>query len=75
MASTQISDVIVPEVYETYMAENLPEKTAFFDSGVVVRNGMLDGNATEGLTYLMIRLAAQHLTNLEQANRLHVLLI
>ena len=48
MASTQISDVIVPEVYETYMAENLPEKTAFFDSGVVVRNGMLDGNATEG---------------------------
>jgi len=48
MASTQIADVIVPEVYETYTAENLPELTAFYDSGVVVRNSMLDGNAMEG---------------------------
>ena len=48
MASTQISDVIVPEVYETYTAEDLPELTAFYESGVVVRNAMLDGNAQEG---------------------------
>ena len=48
MANTQISDVIVPEVYETYTAEDLPESTAFFDSGVVIRNSMLDANALEG---------------------------
>lgn len=48
MAITQIADVIVPQVYETYTAENLPEKTAFFDSGVVIRNSMLDANALEG---------------------------
>ena len=48
MASTQIVDVIVPEVYETYTAENLPELTSFYESGVVVRNAMLDGNAMEG---------------------------
>jgi hypothetical protein len=48
MATTQIVDVIVPEVYETYMAEDLPELTAFYESGVVIRNSMLDMNAIEG---------------------------
>lgn len=48
MALTQIADVIVPEVYETYSAEDIPELTAFYESGVVVRNSMLDGNAMEG---------------------------
>tara|TARA_R110000744_G_scaffold354112_1_gene460513 strand:- start:1861 stop:2868 length:1008 start_codon:yes stop_codon:yes gene_type:complete len=48
MSSTQISDVIVPEVYETYTAENIPELTDFFESGVVIRNPMLDANAMEG---------------------------
>lgn len=51
--STQIQDVIVPEVYATYTAVDSPEKTAFFDSGVIVRNVMLDSRATSqgGDTY------------------------
>ena len=48
MSSTQISDVIVPEVYATYTAENLPELTAFYTSGVVLQNSMLDASALEG---------------------------
>ena len=42
MATTRLTDVIVPEVYETYKAVNNPETTAFFDSGIAVRNQMLD---------------------------------
>lgn len=48
MATTRISDVIIPEVYETYTAVNSPEKTNFFESGVIVRNGMLDAKANDG---------------------------
>lgn len=48
MATTQISDVVVPEVYLTYQADNSPEKTAFFDSGVVVRNPVLDQSLDGG---------------------------
>lgn len=48
MATTQIADVIVPAVYMTYTAVNSPEKTAFFDSGVAVRNPMLDTALDEG---------------------------
>ena len=48
MAVTQIADVIVPEVYDTYTAENLPTLSAFYTSGVVIQNGMLDANAIEG---------------------------
>lgn len=48
MALTQLSDVIIPEVYESYTAVDNPEKTAFFESGVAVRNGMLDAKANEG---------------------------
>lgn len=48
MATTRLSDVIVPEVYETYSTENSPEKTAFFQSGVAVRNPMLDQKANSG---------------------------
>ena len=48
MAVTQIADVIVPEVYDTYTAENLPELTAFYTSGVVIQNSMLDASALEG---------------------------
>ena len=48
MASTQIADVIVPEVYDTYTAENLPELTAFYTSGVVIQNSMLNASALEG---------------------------
>ena len=48
MATTQISDVVVPEVYLTYQADNSPETTAFFDSGVVVRNPVLDASLDGG---------------------------
>lgn len=45
MALVQLADVIIPEIYLGYTAVNSPEKTAFFESGIVVRNGMLDGLA------------------------------
>lgn len=48
MALTQLTDVIIPEVYQSYTAVNSPEKTAFFESGVVVRNTMLDQKANSG---------------------------
>jgi hypothetical protein len=48
MATTRLSDAVIPEVYADYQAENTPEKTAFFDSGVVVRNQMLDAKANTG---------------------------
>lgn len=43
MATTRISDVYVPEVYTSYTAVDSPEKTAFFESGVAVRNSALGG--------------------------------
>src|SRR5690606_26029437 len=48
MATTRLSDAVIPEVYADYQAENSPEKTAFFESGVVVRNDMLDQKANTG---------------------------
>ena len=48
MATVRLTDVIVPEVYETYKAVNNPETTAFFQSGVAVRNPMLDAKASSG---------------------------
>lgn len=48
MALTQLTDVIVPEVYQSYTAVNSPEKSAFFESGVVIRNSMLDQKANSG---------------------------
>lgn len=48
MALVQLTDVIEPEVYATYEAEDSPEKTAFFESGVVVRNELLDQKADTG---------------------------
>lgn len=47
-STTRVSDVIIPEVYETYTAVNSPEKTAFFESGIVVRNALLDAAAGNG---------------------------
>lgn len=47
MASTLLSDVIIPAVYESYTAVDSPELTAFFQSGVAVRNAVLD-NAFSG---------------------------
>lgn len=48
MALVQLADVIVPAVYETYAAENSPELTAFFQSGVAVRNDLIDSLADGG---------------------------
>ena len=48
MATTRIADVIIPEVYATYTAVNSPEKTAFFESGVIITNEALNGYATNG---------------------------
>jgi hypothetical protein len=41
-ASTLLSDVIIPVVYMSYTAIDGPELTAFFESGVAVRNAALD---------------------------------
>ena len=48
MALTQLSDVIIPEVYQTYSAVNSPVKTAFYQSGVIVQNTGLNAKANEG---------------------------
>ena len=48
MATTRLSDVIVPEVYQSYGAENSPEKTVFVESGVVTADTFLDQIANEG---------------------------
>lgn len=48
MALTQLTDVIIPEVYQSYTAVNSPEKSSFFESGVVIRNAMLDQKANSG---------------------------
>lgn len=48
MATTQLSDVIVPEVYADYQAVNTLEKTAFYQSGAVVQNPLLDQKANTG---------------------------
>jgi len=48
MATVQLSDVIIPEVYSSYEAVNTPEKTALFLSGIVVANGLLNASANQG---------------------------
>ena len=42
MATVQLSDIIDVKVFRDLPAVNSPEKTAFFESGVVTRNGLLD---------------------------------
>lgn len=48
MATTQLSDVYVPEVYASYTAVNGPEKTAFFASGVAVSDPTLASHFADG---------------------------
>lgn len=38
----RLSDVIIPEVFGSYVDMDSPERTAFVESGVVTRNAMLD---------------------------------
>ena len=39
MAVIQISDVVVPEEFTAYQTENSLVSTAFFQCGVIVKNG------------------------------------
>lgn len=48
MATVQLTDVIVPEVYASYDAVNSPEKTAVYESGIITRNPFLDQQASSG---------------------------
>ena len=42
MATTRISDVIVPEEFAAYTVQNSLEKSALVTSGIAVRNGAID---------------------------------
>lgn len=46
MATVQLSDIIDVKVFQDLPSVNSPEKTAFFESGVVTRNALLDGIAS-----------------------------
>lgn len=46
MATVQLADIIDVTVFQDLPAVNSPEKTAFFQSGIVNRNSLLDGLAT-----------------------------
>lgn len=48
MALTQLADVYIPKVYRSLTSINSPELTAFFTSGVAVRNPAIDGAFTAG---------------------------
>ncbi len=46
MATTQLTDIIDVTVFQDLPSVNSPEKTAFFTSGIVTRNALLDDLAT-----------------------------
>jgi hypothetical protein len=48
MATVRLSDVIIPEVYADYTTVNTLEKTALWESGVVVRDSSMDAKASSG---------------------------
>lgn len=48
MAAVKLADVIVPDVYASYQAENGPEKTAFWESGVISNDELLNAKANTG---------------------------
>ena len=47
MATVQLSDIIDVTVFQDLPAVNSPEKTAFFESGIVTRNTLLDSLANQ----------------------------
>lgn len=47
MATTRLSDIIDVTVFQDLPQIDGPEKTAFFDAGVVTRNGLLDSVANQ----------------------------
>lgn len=48
MASTRISDIIVPEVFFDYMAKDTMEKTELFRSGALRPDGELSAKLSGG---------------------------
>lgn len=48
MAEVRLSDVIIPEVYESYQAVDSVEKTAIFESGIITQNALLNQTANSG---------------------------
>jgi hypothetical protein len=50
VAATQLSDVIIPQVYLSYVTVNSPERTAFFQSGVAVKNDAISNAFANGGT-------------------------
>lgn len=54
MATTRLSDVIIPEVFTSYAAVDDPELSAFYRSGIVIRNALLDSWAEQGGTALTV---------------------
>lgn len=43
--STRLSDAVIPEIYLSYEADNSPEKSVFFESGIVVNTAELNAAA------------------------------
>lgn len=48
MANTELTDIFVPEVFQSYQVNDTVEKTAFVDSGVVALSPTLDQRADSG---------------------------
>lgn len=48
MATVQLSDVVIPEVYASYGVIDSPDKNVFVQSGIVQRNEMLNRAADRG---------------------------
>jgi hypothetical protein len=48
MSVVRLADAIIPEVYTSYSGVDSPELTAFYQSGIVVRNAQLDQLANNG---------------------------
>ena len=48
MANTELTDIFVPEVFQSYQVNDTVEKTAFVESGVVVLSPTLDQRADSG---------------------------
>lgn len=48
MATTQLSDIIKPDVFTAYLVQNAMEKTALVQSGVLVPNAVINAQLTAG---------------------------
>lgn len=48
MAETRLTDLVIPEVFTSYMAEMTTEKSALVQSGVMVNNADFNAYATQG---------------------------